>query len=470
MSDLAIEDKIRKIRQDLYNFNIGNQESLEKYLEEHRELQFNELDSPQKSHSSGLRNGLQSSHSAENLKSSEEFDSTPQFFKYHPESTANYLENKKKKELENNSEQDLIQYNQALVSSLSENKAKYIKMLAEKDERVMYLEQKVKRLDSELSFYKQGRSNVEELKSSTRDLKCKADELDHERMSLAKENTQLHQKLLSFEREFSQIANESFQIKEANKKLHNENSKLSRHIDEISKEKDLLYKTLNSNRPTSRARTISASSSPKVSYPKKISLVEFPRKKIFSDDERTERKGRSPSLNLKTRKVPRPNIKPGLTHSISCKIVKELMKLYTIDSPSLLVPLIKANIQEVKTHLPYKEFLNTVQKLIVANSPPNSFKGLPGVKLSLKWIKRLVKEYLELQKKSSEFVEKRILDVLVAGLNSKNYEDIPRAISKLLVENERLLQVLSKIKRSYRLASNVSIEDLEREIDSRLIT
>ena len=82
--------------------------------------------------------------------------------------------------------------------------------------------------------------------------------------------------------------------------------------------------------------------------------------------------------------------------------------------------------------------------------------------------KRLIKEYLNLKKKTDHFVELKILDVLKAGLNSNSYDDIPRGISKLLVENEKLLQILSKVKRGLRLENNISIEDLEKEIGNRL--
>ena len=469
MSDVTIEEKIRKIRQDLYNFNLGSQTSLEKYLEDNRRLQYSELESPRKSHSPDqMRSGLRSSHSAEHLSISDEYEITPQFVKYNPDSTANYKEftlNKDKKNTEKHNEKDLIEYNQSLLLSLGESKSKYIKMLAEKDERIMYLEQKLKRSDSELIFYKQGRNNLEELKSSTRHLNSKANELDAERLNLAKENTQLHQKLLVFENEFNSIAAEAHKLQEVNLKLQSENSKALRHNQELTKENEILYKTLKSKKKClSRGRTISTSYSPKKcktpKYPRKISLGEFSRRNPLSEDEKTERKGRSPS-----NRIPRPQsisklLKSDLNNPTSCKLIKDIMGLYSTESPTSLISMIKTNIQDSKSCLQYRDFIQSVQKIILANSPPNTFKNPPGLQASIKWIKRLVKEYLGLKRQTGSFMEKKILDVLKSGLNSN--------ISKLLVENERLLQVLSKIKRSFRLASNVSIEELERVIEEKI--
>ena len=481
MSDITIEEKIRKIRQDLHNFNLGSQTSLEKYLEDCRVFKYRELESPHEAYSPNqIPSGLRNSYSEEHLKYSSEYQITSELEKRNPEYTANYKEftlSKNKKFTEKYNEKNLIEYNQSLLLSLSESRAKYIKMLAEKDERIKYLEQKVKRSESELMLCKQGRNNLEVLKSSARNLNTKADELDAERLKLAKENAQLHQKLLVFEKEFNSIAAEAYKSKEVNLKLQSDNSKVLRHNQELTKENEILYNTIKSKkRPLSRTRTISTSYSPKKSktpkHSRKISLGEFSRKIPLSEDVRTERKGRSRSLNTHSNKVPRPQsisklLKPDLNNPTNCKLIKDIMRLYSTESPTSLISMIKNSMQDSKSCLQYREFIQSVQKIILANSPPNTFQNPPGVQDSIKWIKRLVKEYLGLKKQIGSIVEKRILDVVKSGLNSNTYEDIPRAISKLLVENERLLQMLSRIKRSFRLASNVSIDELERAIEAR---
>ena len=68
MSDSAIEEKIRKIRQDLYDFNICGQSSLEKYLGDNR-LQYKELENRRSVSPELYSSRLRSSYSAENLNS-----------------------------------------------------------------------------------------------------------------------------------------------------------------------------------------------------------------------------------------------------------------------------------------------------------------------------------------------------------------------------------------------------------------
>ena len=480
MSDFTIEDKIKKIRQDLYNFNSGGHMSLEKYLEENRELKFNELESPYEFHSPEYeQNKLRNSQSAENLKRSEEIENSPYALKYNPEIITKdkdfTINNKGKKNMDNNKDKEIIEYNQALLESLSQNKSKYLQRLADKDNIIAILEKKLRRTESELAYSHQGNTNIEELKSSTRDLKYKADELDVERMSLVKENSQLHQKLLKIEKELNIIASESYQAKEENARLKSENARFSRKLEEITKENEILYKTINERQAKNKTQS-AGSYSPRrnksPNYEGKICLRDSKRNHL-SDDEKTERKNRSPSLTNRLSKIPRPRsrskeYKNDTNHPTSCKILKEIMNLYSVNTPTLLISLIKSCLQDVKTLSQYKDFSIKIQKVIIANSPPSTFKNPPGLQASLKWIKRLIKEYLNLKKKTDHFVELKILDVLKAGLNSNSYDDIPRGISKLLVENEKLLQILSKVKRGLRLENNISIEDLEKEIGNRL--
>ena len=77
-------------------------------------------------------------------------------------------------------------------------------------------------------------------------------------------------------------------------------------------------------------------------------------------------------------------------------------------------------------------------------------------------------EYLDLKKKSDGFIEKKILDVLKTGLNSNSYEDILKGISRLLVENQQLLTILRKVKKCYQIDANLSLDELEKEIESRI--
>ena len=395
MSEFSIEEKIRKIRQDLYNFNLGGNGSLEKYLEVNTELKFSELESPYKANIAEYEKiGLKSSHSAENLQKFEDFDGSPNFLKYNPESTANYQEFTLNKENKLNNDKELSDYNHALLASLNINKSKYLQMLADKEDKISILEQNLRKTEAELNYYKQGKANIDEFKSSTNDLKCKADDLDIERVNLVKENSQLHQKLSKIENDFNCLTIDSYNLKEENLKLRNENTGITRKLAEISKENELLYKTLKEKQKINKKKSKSESCSPKKykspRYSGKIDLNESNKRNHFSDEEKTERKIRSPSiLNNRLSKIPRPRskskeYKKELSHSTSCQILKEIMNLYSIDSPTLLISLIKSGLQDLKTFPQLKSFSTKIQNIIVSNSPPNTFKTSPGLKSSIK--------------------------------------------------------------------------------------
>jgi len=108
-----------------------------------------------------------------------------------------------------------------------------------------------------------------------------------------------------------------------------------------------------------------------------------------------------------------------------------------------------------------------MQKIVCQNSPPNTFKSAPTSKHSLMWIKRLIKEYLDLKSGEVSPSNSKILDVLKAGLNTKNTDDIPKAISKLLVENEKLLKILEKVKGILKLGANTTLDEFDRELELR---
>lgn len=475
MSETAIEEKIRKIRQDLYNFNLGEQSSLDLYLAENHELKFSELESPYRlSSPENIRNSLKNSQSAENVRSPEGLKSSQKFLPKNFDSTANYKEFTLSKELkfaQSQREGELMKSNQELVESLAQEKEKYLRIIAEKDEKIALFHQRLKRAESDLNVLKQGCSGIESLKSSAREFLTKTDELDSDKSSLLKENLSLKSRISQLEKDLISHQSGSSAINDENSKLKSEKSRYIRKYEEIKKENEILYKTLQDYK---RNRNSSTSCSPKKStspgHYRKISLKDFNKKSQFSDDEKTERKGRSPSAK-RTGYPPRSKSREKdyeIGHLTSCKIVKELMGLYSVDSPALLISLVKSSQQDSQSLQTYKDFTNNVQKIITSNSPPGTFKNPPGLKNAVKWIKRLIKEYLALKFQGLSPTEKKILDVLRAGLNTHNNEDIPRAISKLLVENERLLVILSKVKKAFQLSNNISLEGLEKEINARI--
>ena len=58
--------------------------------------------------------------------------------------------------MDNNKDKEIIEYNQALLESLSQNKSKYLQRLADKDNIIAILEKKLRRTESELAYSHQG--------------------------------------------------------------------------------------------------------------------------------------------------------------------------------------------------------------------------------------------------------------------------------------------------------------------------
>ena len=198
---------------------------------------------------------------------------------------------------------------------------------------------------------------------------------------MAKENFQLHSQLLSIEKELKIISNRAYDTSEENKKLKLINKKYFKELEETKKEKELLYKTLKQGRTTGSVLNIKSPKS------RKISLSELSKKNLYSDDERTERKIRSPSLKNKLKRIPRPksrDSKLDSDHSTNCRLIKEIMSLYSINSPSLLLSMIRSSLADLKSVHLYKDFIQNIKKIIIDNSPPDTFKALPGLKTCMK--------------------------------------------------------------------------------------
>ncbi|OMJ91749.1 hypothetical protein SteCoe_5650 [Stentor coeruleus] len=416
MSETAIEEKIRKIRQDLYNFNLGEQSSLDLYLAENRELKFSELESPYRlSSPENVRNSFKNFQSTGDLKNSEGLRSSKNFLQKNFDSTGNYKEFTLSKEIkfaQSQKEGDLMRSNQELVENLAQEKEKYLRIIAEKDEKIALFHQRLKKAESDLNVLKQGCSDIQSLKSSAREFLTKTDELDSEKSSLIKENLSLKSRISNLEKDLKSYKSESSTIINENTKLKSEKSRYIRKYEEIKKENEILHKTLQDYK---RNHNPSTNCSPKKSIsPGHYRKISFNKKTLFSDDEKTERKSRSPSVK-RTGFPPRSKSREKdyeIGHLTSCKIIKELMSLYSVDSPALVISLVKSSLQDSQSLQVYKEFIINIQKIITSNSPPNTFKNPPGLKIAIKWIKRLIKEYLELKFQGLSPTEKKILDVL----------------------------------------------------------
>lgn len=475
MSDTAIVEKIRKIRQELYNFNLDDQNSLENYISGGLDIKIPDLDSDYILSSPDFDHYcMKNSHSAESLKTPDDFCSSPvglgkgmEIEKYDlPLAKDIKIPQGKKDEV-------LIRKCTELEESLERAKENYMKIIGEKDEKIASLQVKFKRAEYDLNVLKQNSAEIETLKTSTQDLLHKTHSLDIEKSALLKENSQLKSQIADIAKNLQALESKFLSSQEEISKLKSDKASHTKKYEEIQKQNEILYKTIQDYK---KAKNFSSNSSPrKIRSPvhtRKTSLRTFARKNSLSEDEKTERKVRSPSIKKNHGHPPRSKSRDKdyeTNHFTCCKVIKEIMGLYNIESQNLLASMVRSSIQDGQTLKLYKDFGKKIQKIVVTNSPPNAFKNTPGLKAMVKWFKRLVKEYLGLKAMCACLPEKRILDVLRNGLNILNNEDIPKAISRLLVENERLLVILSKVKRVYQLGSNTSLEDLEKEITARVL-
>ncbi|OMJ87302.1 hypothetical protein SteCoe_10987 [Stentor coeruleus] len=475
MSDTAIVEKIRKIRQELYNFNLDDQESSENYIVGGLDIKIPDLNSdyflssPDYDHYC-----MKNSQSAESFKTPDDFCPSPvvigkgQDIEKYDLPLIRDIKN-----IQGKNDELGIRKCSELEEKLERANENYMKIISEKDEKIASLQVKFQRAEYDLNLLKQNSSEIESLKSSTQDLLNKNHSLDIEKSALAKENSLLKSQISDINKTLQALENKYISSQEENIKLKSDKTIQIKKYEEIKNQNEILYKTIQNYK---KNKNFSTNSSPRKHrsplHTRKTSLKTYPRKNSLSEDEKTERKVRSPSVKKNYGHPPRSKSRDKdyeTNHFTCCKVIKDIMSLYNIESQNLLVSMVRSSIQEGETLKLYKDFAKKVQKIVVSNSPPNAFKNVPGLKSMVKWVKRLVKEYLGMKSSCGGLPEKKILDVLKNGLNILSNDDIPKAISRLLVENERLLVILSKVKKAYKLGSNTSLEDLEKEITVRVL-
>lgn len=465
MSESKIQEKIQKIRQELNNFSLTDQNSIDMY--------YKNTINPESSSILNLAIPEDSKMSPIML-SSQKFLNRELLFKNPSETELKEsgLENFLKNDgqiFQSVKEQELVKHNKKLLLNLNETRAYYIQALAEKDDLIAKYREKLSRDENDMRNLKQGYLNIEDLKDSTRKLISESDKVEKEKIALSKENKSLKEKLEKAEEEFKKIKENFAVLEDQCKGLVASNSKNLTKIEELKKENEFLYKALNKGKLSRNS-----SFSPIKGFAGSTRLVKsgFMVKKsgFGSDGERTERKSSSPfcrSGKVRSASRGKNDANPDSSHLTTCKIVKEIMTHFSLSSANLIIPHFKSLTEDQKSYKHFQDFFVKTQKIITQNSPPNSFKSAPNAKQSLLWIKRLIKEYLELKNTAIPSNNAKILEILQAGLNSKNVDDIPKAISKLLVENEKLLRILDKVKRILKFGVNTTLDEIDKELELR---
>ena len=471
MSESKIQEKIQKIRQELNNFSLSEQNSLDMYCKNTLEPGRQDFES-----SSIINLGIpEDSKLSPIMLSSQKFLNKDFLFKN--QSDTELKESGLEHFLKNDGqlfqsvkEQELIKHNKKLLLNLHETRAYYIQALAEKDDLIVKYREKMSKDDSDMKNLRHGYLNIEDLKDSTRKLISESDKIEKEKHSLNKENRVLKEKLEKAEEEFRKIKENFAVLEEQCKGLIANNSKSLRKIEELKKENEFLYKALNKDKKISRNSSFSPIKGLGSSTRIRKSGLMVKKPGFGSDGERTERKSPSPftrSCKFRSTSGSKKDPNSDSSHLTTCKIVKEIMTSLSLSSATLIIPQLKSMVEDLKSFKPFKAFFQKMQKIVCQNSPPNTFKSAPTSKHSLMWIKRLIKEYLDLKSGEVSPSNSKILDVLKAGLNTKNTDDIPKAISKLLVENEKLLKILEKVKGILKLGANTTLDEFDRELELR---
>ena len=466
MSENGIKEKILKIRQELENFSLSDQNSIDMYYRKTYEPANLDPESssiinlaiPEDSKLSPIQQG------------SQKFLNRDYFFKTHSETDLKEagLEGLSMKTdmFHSIKEQELAKHNKKLLANLHESRAYYIQLIAEKDDLIAKYREKIYKDENNINNLKRGCMNIEELKDSTRKLITESDKIEKEKEVLIHENKSLKEKIFKIENEFEKIEENFLALQKKFDEITKINGKKETKIQELKKENEFLYKTLGNGKKTSRNPSFSPSKHLAFSSGLGKSSSFGRRTAILTENEKTDRTCSPLVRSRRSRSSSKPRA-PSSSHTTTCKIVKTIQSLLSLKSASEIIPEIQSLSSQLSLHKSLTQNFCKLQSLITQNSPPNTFKSPPAAKVCTSWVKRLVKEYHDLKSSTLPISHSKILNILKSGLSTSNIEDIPKAISKLLVENEKLLKIVEKVKKILKCGPGTSLEEFENELELR---
>ena len=146
------------------------------------------------------------------------------------------------------------------------------------------------------------------------------------------------------------------------------------------------------------------------------------------------------------------------------RILRELKNELGANSPFDLLQSVKNVNRKNKVLVKSQEFVEKLKKFLTETG----VEDFVTMKKMWKWLKGLLNEYF-LLKKHAEISESsvKVFDKIKAMLNVEA-EDATGVLSKVLIENEFLKLVIGKAKVVLRVNRKISLQEFEKELDSRL--
>ena len=144
--------------------------------------------------------------------------------------------------------------------------------------------------------------------------------------------------------------------------------------------------------------------------------------------------------------------------------IRELKNELGANSPFDLLQSVKNVNRKNKVLVKSQEFVEKLKKFLTETG----VEDFVTMKKMWKWLKGLLNEYF-LLKKHAEISESsvKVFDKIKAMLNVEA-EDATGVLSKVLIENEFLKLVIGKAKVVLRVNRKISLQEFEKELDSRL--
>jgi len=115
-----------------------------------------------------------------------------------------------------------------------------------------------------------------------------------------------------------------------------------------------------------------------------------------------------------------------------------------------------------------QKFLDKLTNLILELSPPKHFSHAPSLKDIWKWLQNLLKEYMNLKKKSASYEETEdILRDAMEMVNADRKSDFLGSLSNILNQLEKLKQITSKVRVWLDNSRIKELDELERRLDKQ---
>ena len=158
----------------------------------------------------------------------------------------------------------------------------------------------------------------------------------------------------------------------------------------------------------------------------------------------------------------RDMIRRDKNHHSRHQVVKDLMKLLEVEQSEDLLPCVESLCKHHKQHAQVVDFLQRLQAIVTACSPPAAFPEPPSLPQMWKWVRRLVEEYMNLRKAPE------VLDRVMAVLRVRSSGEVVKTVETLVGDYERLHLGLSQMKARLRLPLSADVLTVTAELEARL--